>query len=423
MRETLQRLIANQLFPSNHEDWYKKNGYAEETDSLDIRFQKFIGAQKILGAKFFQQFQHLSFERQVIEFFLANGQDAQTEIITVSPDEASPSQPGFGKHVVYFTGADDRYQGCFNDISHAVKTTGASYHAFEYPGMGVLPGEVLEVNDLINTGIAVVRKLLLQGIHVDDIILQGDSFGAAVAYEVQKQFQEQSGVTLRVILNNTFSSFEGVAQALLGDSWFMKPISMSVNQFLNYTGWNIRPMDRYHDVSPYQVHVNHVGDSLLLDSTLAASVDLKRANPQPSELLDELDDHETFKAFFSKTGWATIKAEGAEYLQERYQSQNTHLAGLNLFTIPVPEKGDIDAYEGFVCEYLEKSNAYVALHPQENPETLPQEIVNISDTNEENCFSRTSTRVSRWLKHTFFGGTQAEDGIELEDRASHDKSL
>ena len=423
MRETLQRLIAGQLFPSNHEDWYKKNGYADEADSLDVRFQKFVDAQKIPGATYYHQFQNLSFSRQIVDMLLANGHAAQTELVAVIPDEALPSKPGFGKHVVYFTGADDRYQGCFNDISHAVKTTGASYHAFEYPGMGELPGEVLEANDLINTGIAVVRDLLSRGVHIDDIILQGDSFGAAVAYEVQKQFQEQSDVTLRVILNNTFSSFEGVAQAILGDSWYMKPISMSVNQFLNYTGWNIRPMDRYHEVSPYQVHVNHVGDLLLLDSTLAASVDFKRANPLPSTLLERLDDHDAFRQFFNGTGWATIKEEGVQYLQERYQSSNTHLAGLHLFTIPVPEKGVKDAYEGFVCEYLEKSNSYVALHPQENPEILPQEIVNVPDTNEGNCCSRVSTGISQWLKNTFFGEAPVQEDVELKDRATHQKSF
>lgn len=113
------------------------------------------------------------------------------EVLKCEPEADSPQKPGTGKHIVYFPGANTYYQACFRDISAAAKETGATVHALNYPGIGMSTGEVVEANDLTNAGIAVVQSLLKQGVKPDDIVLQGDCFGASVALEVKKRLRSK----------------------------------------------------------------------------------------------------------------------------------------------------------------------------------------------------------------------------------------
>ena len=76
-------------------------------------------------------------------------------------------------------------------------------------------GKVREANDLMNAGIAMVKSLLAQGIHPDDIVLQGDCFGAAIAMEVKEQLAKQANVDMRIVMNNSFKSFKAAVQDMI----------------------------------------------------------------------------------------------------------------------------------------------------------------------------------------------------------------
>lgn len=185
----LQRQIALRTFPPNREDWYVKNGFGNSEMSLEERFACFVEAIRQEDSPYHEQLSGIDFHRFEIEVTLANQKTCMTEVIGFQNNSNQSSSllnekvkaVGKGKHVIYFTGIGTQYQDCLIDIAKAVQITGAHYYAFEYPGMRKLGGEVLEVNDMVNTGIALANTLLEKGISIDDILFQGDSFGAAVA--------------------------------------------------------------------------------------------------------------------------------------------------------------------------------------------------------------------------------------------------
>ncbi|MBD0391602.1 hypothetical protein IC220_03940 [Wolbachia endosymbiont of Pentalonia nigronervosa] len=59
----------------------------------------------------------------------------------------------------------------------------------------------------VQAGMAIVNKLLVSGIHPNDIILDTNSLGGGVAAEVLKRFEEK-GIYLTLIHNNSFTSLK-----------------------------------------------------------------------------------------------------------------------------------------------------------------------------------------------------------------------
>ena len=130
-------------------------------------FEDFVAQQRDEGgknARYYEAFQNLSFEQTHIKSQLSSGDDCKLEVCTITNEPASGESvealPGKGKHIIYFPGADTYYQACFRDMTAAAKETGATVHAFNFPGTGSSTGKVLEARDLINSGISVVNDLL-----------------------------------------------------------------------------------------------------------------------------------------------------------------------------------------------------------------------------------------------------------------------
>ncbi len=388
LQKFLQKQIASGTFPSNREDWYVKNNFGNSEVSLEERFTLFEQTQRQPEGKYYNDLQDIDLERYQTEVTLANQSKCEVEIVafhhdssnlntqSASSSSSSTNLCGQGKHIIYFTGIDSLYQDCLTNIAKAVHTTGASYYGFEYPGMSRLGGEVLEVNDLVNTGLAITNDLLRKGVSIDDIIFQGDSFGAAVAKKISEQFKIQSGVEIRCILNNTFSTFQEAVQGVLTQNSWTASLKPVVQPLLSYTGWDIRTEDSYNQVTPYQIHVNHIGDGLLDpgNATLAAFVERNRHLPDfvdtcPEEFRQQRDS-------YSDLHWAEISPEGEEYLAAKYGRDtkgqvNTHLADLCYMQY----NNGQGVYETLISPYIQDSNEYVNNHPQElSLENLPQPL-------------------------------------------------
>lgn len=364
----LQRQISSWTFPANREDWYLKNGFGNASMSLAERFASFEEAIRQANSPYFQELAHLDLERFETEVILANQKTCRTEMIGFYPKASDVvPRPGKDKHILYFTGMGTLYQDCIPDITKAVEITGANYYAFEYPGMRQLGGEVLEVNDMVNTGLALVNYLLRQGISINDIIFQGDSFGAAIANKVRNQFKLQANVDIRCILNNTFSTFQAATEGAVGT-----PLSYAVSPILRYTGWDIRTSDTYGQDSPYQIHINHIGDLTLGKATLARYVELNAPtlqDPCPEEFRPQRDAYSTMH-------WASLSDKGAKHLETKYGKNakgllDAHLADLYLLKYD----NGLGVYETLICQYLNDSNDFVAKHPQIlSLEHLPQAL-------------------------------------------------
>lgn len=375
VHDRFQTIVANIFYPKGNGDWYKHQGYGSV--QLDAFYDFVAKHQNDAKAEYYDYFKDLTLSLRVLPIRLANGTDCQLEVFECKPNPNAAPKPGTGKHIVYFTGLKTYYQTCFNDITTACKETGAIIHAFNFPGAGRSSGLVSEANDLINAGIGIVRSLLMSGIHPDNIILQGCSFGAAVAFEVKMQYWSQGGIKLRVVMNNTFTSFKAAISDHLSHSFWMPHFLLhNVKPMLQYTGWHITPGKKYRHADPYQCHIQHLGDQTLTTSSLSNKV-LKyqkemKAHRTMSTKRAAIQDTcpEEYKAArdqLDKIHIVRIKENAKARLAKKFGVDpsgpvNTHYAELcELETIH-----GSSVYEEFINQYIKASDIYIAGHPQIN---------------------------------------------------------
>lgn len=362
----LQRVIAKTLFPSNQGDWFESKGYKADSAQHTDAFDDFVAQQRKPDGRYFNDFKDLDLSRHMVSSVLATKDKCQLEVMTAKPElRVTSAKPGTGKHIVYFPGADTYYQACFRDVVAAAKETGANVHAFNFPGTGASTGKVLEANDLVNAGLAVVRDLVEnQGVHIDDIILQGDCYGSAIAYEVKKEFKKQSGLEMRVILNNAFSSFESAVRDMITNSWIPSFLSKYVGNLLEWIGWNVRPADDYQGITPYQCHIQHCGDQTLRTATLS-SEHQKRQHKQ--DYVDPCpEEFKQTQTSLAAKHMVRVKPEQEARLAQKFGRNtdgcvNGHFADLCELEML---DGKTSVYEGYINEFLTGSNQYIQANRQ-----------------------------------------------------------
>lgn len=382
LRRRLQKLLAGFLFPAG-KDWYAEKGYGKKPtksspgSTLEERFAAFVAAQRDRNnqsCRYYNDFEHLDLSIRYVPSRLADKRECQLEVMTAATKERSSNLPGAGKHIVYFPGANTYYQACFRDISDAARKTGATVHAFNFPGTGASTGRVTELNDLVNAGMAVVNSLLRQGVKPDDIVLQGDCYGAAVAMEVKKQFELQSHLKLRIVMNNAFKSFKSVAVDIIAKKLHFTPgpkLNALVKKLLVYTGWHVTPGKNFKEVGPYNYYIQHSGDLVLSNRTmLLAKVQANRIKKHMSGQQSQGHDWEP-RARLELNSVVGVKPEAVPRLAEKFGVSKTGQVNAHFADLCECETQDgQSAYTGSVNPYLEASNQYVAEHPQ--AATIPE---------------------------------------------------
>lgn len=381
----LQEFVANALFPAGQGDWYKSKGYgAKNTDGNEYAaFDDFLAQQKNdETALYYKSFKGLNFELDMVKSQLTNGEECQLELLKCEPLKTAAQKPGTGKHIVYFPGANTYYQACFRDITAAAHQTGATVHAFNFPGTGKSTGKVKEANDCTNAGIAVIRSLLSKGVKPDDIILQGDCYGAAIALDVKKQFDIQADTQIRIVMNNSFKSFKAaVYDMITGSPWLPNQLKNIVKRLLEFTGWHVTPGKKYVHADPYQCHIQHVGDQTLISSSLSSKVTKYHgeitSGTTSSEKRNAVTDNcpEEYKAdraALDSKHMVRVKASaekrlGDKFGRDKFGNVNAHFADLCELELLNGQS----VYEGYVNDFIERSDRYIANHPQEKD---PKEI-------------------------------------------------
>ncbi|KTD46214.1 Dot/Icm T4SS effector alpha/beta hydrolase [Legionella quateirensis] len=381
----LQLLVAGALFPVGKGDWYKEKGYGAKTvnPGENAAFDDFLQQQKTdETALYYKAFKGLNFDLTMVDSKLTTGNDCQLEVLKCAPEVKTENKPGTGKHIVYFPGANTYYQACFRDITAAAKQTGATVHAFNFPGTGKSTGQVREANDLTNAGISVVKSLLKQGVHPDDIILQGDCYGAGIALEVKKQFEDQSNVKLRVVMNNAFKSFKAAVYDMITQStWIPNALKAIVKTLLQFTGWHITPGKDYVQADPYQCHIQHSGDQTLISASLSGKVSkyhgemvsgTTSSEKRPAKVDNCPEEYKQDRDALDSMHIVRVSEKAKERLGKKFGTDkfgnvNAHFADLCELEL----LNGKSVYEGYINEYLERSDRYIQNHPQE---CIPQEI-------------------------------------------------
>lgn len=388
----LQNFVAGMLFPAGKGDWYKNKKYGNNEGLSPAK--NFCQQQKRdETAYYYDSFKGLSIDTNSVRSQLANGEQCSLETFICSPETPDKTLPGNGKHIIYFPGADTYYQACFRDISTAARETGATIHAFNFPGTGLSTGRVKEANDLTNAGIAMVRSLLSKGVHPDNIVLQGDCFGAAIAMEVKEQIAIQAGVQVRLIMNNAFESFKAAVYDLItSSSWLPAILKSIIEPLLTFTGWHLCPGEKFIHSDPYQCHIKHDGDLVLPSGTLSDKVQRMRTSKDfkdtcPEEYKPERDKLD--RMHILKVREDAKDRLGKKFGLDKYGRINAHFADLCEM-----ESGDgTPAYEGFVNQFLSSTNAYIEAHQQDcDPSALAEQLQYIKNA-EAHSITRTDAEI------------------------------
>jgi len=291
-----QSLLLLCLYPKSFPDWYEKNNYNRDSSGklVENSFENFIKVQTDWNEKlnsdkpkYYDAFKYLNFSIKKIKSKLAHksfddqntSKDSYCELETMS---CTPLLNNNGKHIVYFTGVNTCYQQFFKDITVLVKETSAAVHAFNYPGISGSTGVIREANDLINSGLAMVNYLSLQGIDPNDIILLGDCNGAAVAYDVKRILEHNLSINLKIIMNNAYSSMSGIIYDILTKIFkFIPGFMFHFIEFLvSNSGWDLSPLQKraesgnnvFSDINEDRCYIQHIGDLTLKTSSIGDSV-------------------------------------------------------------------------------------------------------------------------------------------------------
>lgn len=378
LHRRLQRFVAESLFPAGKGDWYKNKNYGSKPGATLIQtpFEDFIQQQKTdEKALYFKIFKGLEFELDNVKSQLSAGDTCDLEVFHCKPEPDAPKKPGTGKHIVYFPGANTYYQACFRDISTASKETGATVHAFNFPGTGLSTGQVKEVNDLTNAGISVVCSLIKSGVHPDDIILQGDCYGAGVALEVKKQLEEQANIKVRVVMNNAFKSFKAAVCDMITQSpWLPSQLKSIVKRLLEFTGWHIIPGKKYIQADPYQCHIQHLGDQTLSTSTLSDKVSKYRNEMKTGETTSKKrqpvtdtcpEEYKADRDELDRKHVVRVREDAKERLGKKFGYDK--LGRINAHFADICELEMLDGqsvYSGYINDYITRSDQYIQNHPQ-----------------------------------------------------------
>ena len=367
-----QSFMVACLFNKNIPDWFISNGYEKDLDGnkIDSPFINFIEQNKNWDnksrkpkPKYYDSFENLTFSNRYVKSKLAHNsysdQDntiednyCHLEAMSCVPNNKvlnNEHLPGHGKHIIYFTGINICYQQLFSDISSIAKETGATVHAFNYPGVSGSTGVIRESNDLINSGMSMVYDLISQGIDSTDIILQGDCNGSAVAYDVKRILNNKNNFKLRVIIS----------------CFIPGAIKHLISFMVSYTGWDLSPCtireeakeEVYSKMTNEQCHIYHIGDKALPTGSLSDAVKTPFDFNSNSKI-DSLYSSHKVKVKDSKR---IIHAKKQKVSEDEI---DTHLIPLCDFELNDDSK--LSAYAGFVNKFLEISNEYIAKSLSDN---------------------------------------------------------
>lgn len=134
-------------------------------------------------------------------------------------------------YIVNFVGNGMCYEQIVNDYLDDDSSSKHNFIGFNYRGVSKSTGKATSSNDLVIDGIAVVQRLLDQGVDPAKIILKGLSLGGGIATLVAKHFHDL-GIQVNLFNDRSFSSISNVVvgharsggRSFLG--WLVKPFIM-----------------------------------------------------------------------------------------------------------------------------------------------------------------------------------------------------
>lgn len=150
-------------------------------------------------------------------------------------------------HIVNFMprSTTQYYEKTWTDMTEQAFITGAVIHGFNYPGIGESKGDIEHKSDFVYAGLAMINKLLDEGIHPSCIILQGYGQSAIeIAKAVNDQFNNNGKISFKIIspgynnfcndkLPNEFTSEAEYLSDLIGEQLVSLAVKTKIENLSN----------------------------------------------------------------------------------------------------------------------------------------------------------------------------------------------
>jgi hypothetical protein len=253
IKEQLRRFFAKNFYPAYRRDWYKSKGYLGATEQE--QFANFLIAQKQPDALLFGEFDSLNLERQ---FICSNQFELDSVLITPHTD-ISASKPGEGLVFVMLQGRSEYYESRFRDMARLAKYTGAAVLGFNPKGFHSSSGHTLQLSDLVDDGIAAISFLLQKGFAAKNIIIFGNSIGAAIGQIVSDYFYHSKQLRFRQINSNSFKSLG----AVVANHYHSPFLAGVLSKVMIFAGWETTRHPDFYTTGPYKCVLRRANDKTI----------------------------------------------------------------------------------------------------------------------------------------------------------------
>jgi len=336
IKNYLRKFFAASFYPTNSEDWYKSKGY-DGQDQLE-QFSQFLSSQDQEESIFYDEFKSLDLKRQ----FIQAGEYKIDSVLLTPKKKLSLERNSEDLYFVFFQGRSEFYESRFRDMAIQARETGASVLGFNPKGFKSSTGTTERISDIVDDGIAVVKYLLDQ-MHLlpRQIVLQGNSLGAAVQEMVTEHFRELYGFRFRQINSNSFKTLAAVVVYHYRLPFLEKIIRL----VLNYAEWEITPGKDFYKIGPYRCHLRRLNDrTIAIGAEYHINVDI------------ESDCTQCPIGYRNTNRWLY---ENCQLVYNGNSETDPHFLSLHYFDLPGAEGKNKHSVYKLINRYIEESGKYI----------------------------------------------------------------
>lgn len=214
----------------------------------------------------------------------------------------------------------------------------------------------------VQAGMAIVNKLLMAGIHPNNIILDTNSLGGGVAAEVLKRFEEK-GIYLTLIHNNSFSSLKDATNNFpngVGDFFKRWLPAKFLNFWFKYFGLEFNPKKIIENTRCPVLIAGRIGDKVISGD---------------AQLMDQLPDKDGKGLRCSVTLEHDPQKNTCSNIKNIHADQDSHFV-----IVKAEDKSNIGtSYSAFKEAFIKKAREYLVTNELNKKEKIGEYIKSLEE--------------------------------------------
>lgn len=269
LQKFLSKFFANIFYKTTSDDWYLSKGY--HGANIEEKFQSFISSQREEGAVFYDEFQYVHLKRQVI-----NSCGHELDSVLIRHNEFDKTSNAQAIYFILSQGRGEYYESRFRDMAIQARETRSSVLGYNPKGFKSSAGKTETIFDLVEDAKSVIRYLLDEEQALPaNIILQGNSLGAAVLEMASEYYRKHYNLRFRQINSNSFRTLA----AVLAYHYKLPFLERAFGALLSFAKWEVIPGVDFYQTGPYRCVLRRLNDrTLLLSTEFFAAIDIVNDN-------------------------------------------------------------------------------------------------------------------------------------------------